>query len=308
MFVEREQPLRVDAIVTDLDGKAVPGREIEMQAARLEWKNVNGDWQEVEAAVQPCTVQSAAKPVRCTFETPEGGTYRITATITDDQGRANRSELTRWVSGGQQPPSREVEQEQVTLIPDRKEYQPGDTAEILVLSPFYPAEGLLTLRRSGLVSTERFTMDGPSTTIKVPIRDAYIPNLHVQVDLVGSAPRTDDSGQAQEELPRRPAFATGEINLPVPPWERALSLEVTPRDAKIEPGGQTTVDVVVRDANGAARAGGRAGGRRRGRSGPGPHRLSDRRSAGRLLHRALGGRQRLSPALQHPAGPARGPD
>jgi uncharacterized protein YfaS (alpha-2-macroglobulin family) len=251
IFVEREQPLRVDAIVTDLDGKAVPGREIRMKAARLEWKNVNGAWQEVEAVVQPCTVQSAEKPVTCTFETPEGGTYRITADISDDQGRANRSELTRWVTGGSLPPSRQVEQEQVTLIPDRKEYQPGDTAEVLVLSPFYPAEGLLTLRRSGLISTKRFSMDGPSTTLEVPVRDAYIPNLHVQVDLVGAAPRTGDNGQVEKDLPARPAYATGEINLAVPAWQRALSLEVTPRDARIEPGGKTTVDVVVRDAAGA---------------------------------------------------------
>jgi uncharacterized protein YfaS (alpha-2-macroglobulin family) len=250
IFVERDQPLRVDAIVTDLDGNAVPGREIRMQAARLEWKSVNGTWQEVEAVVQPCTVQSAKEPVTCTFETPEGGTYRITATVTDEQGRANRSELTRWVTGGSLPPSRRVEQEQVNLIPDRKEYQPGDTAEILVLSPFSPAEGVVTLRRSGLVSSERFTMDGPSTTIKVPIRDVYIPNLHVQVDLVGSAPRTDDNGKVVVELPPRPAYASGEINLPIPPWQRALSLEVTPRESKIEPGGETAIDVVVRDAAG----------------------------------------------------------
>ena len=54
----------------------------------------DGAWQEEEAAVQPCTVDPATEPVRCTFETPEGGTYRITATVTDEQGRPNRSEIT----------------------------------------------------------------------------------------------------------------------------------------------------------------------------------------------------------------------
>ena len=37
--------------------------------------------------------------------------------------------------------------------PDKQEYRAGDTAEVLVLAPFSPAEGLLTLRRSGLVRT-----------------------------------------------------------------------------------------------------------------------------------------------------------
>jgi len=256
MFVEREEPLHVDAIVTDLDGVPIPGQKISMQAARLVWKYQDGRWQEVEAQVQPCTVQSAEEPVRCTFETPEGGTYRITATITDEQGRQNRSEITRWVSGGQRPPAREVEQEEVTLIPDRKDYQPGDEAEILIQAPFYPAEGLLTLRRSGLVSSQRFTMDGPTYTVRVPIVEAYTPNVIVQVDLVGAAPRGSESGGAPaEQLPKRPAYATGQLDLSVPPLARTLSLEVSPRDLKLEPGGETEVEVTVHDAAGRPVAG-----------------------------------------------------
>ena len=250
LFVEREQPLKIELILTDLDGKPVTGREIKAEAARMDWSYKDGRWQEEEAAVQPCTVQSAAEPVRCTFETPDGGTYRILATVTDGQGRPNRSEITVWVSGGQRPPAREVEQEEVTLIPDKKDYQPGDTAEILVQAPFYPAEGLVTLRRSGIVSSERITMDGPTHTLKVPVEAAFIPNVHVQVDLVGAAARMDDAGQPLPDAPKRPAFATGELNLKIPPLARTLALEVSPRDVKLEPGGETTVDMSLRDAQG----------------------------------------------------------
>ncbi len=250
LFVEREQPLRIDLIVTDLDGKPAPDREIKAQAARMDWAYKDGRWQEEEAAVQPCIVQSGTEPVRCTFETPEGGTYRISATVSDEQGRPNRSEITVWVSGGQRPPAREVEQEEVTLIPDKKEYQPGDTAEILVQAPFYPAEGLVTLRRSGIVRSERITMDGPTYTLKVPIQEMLIPNVHVQVDLVGAAARMDDAGKPLPDAPKRPAYATGELLLKVPPLARTLALEVSPRDARLEPGGKTTVDVNLRDAQG----------------------------------------------------------
>ena len=250
LFVEREQPLKIDLIVTDLDGKPVPGREIKARAARMDWSYKDGRWQEEEAAVQPCIVQSGTEPVRCTFETPEGGTYRIAATVTDEQDRPNRSEITVWVSGGQRPPAREVEQEEVTLIPDKRDYQPGDTAEILVQAPFYPAEGLVTLRRSGIVRSERITMDGPTYTLRVPVEEAFIPNVHVQVDLVGAAPRLNDAGELLPDAPKRPAYATGELNLKVPPLARTLALEVSPRDLKLEPGGKTTVDVTLRDAQG----------------------------------------------------------
>ena len=56
-------------------------------------------------------------------------------------------------------------------------------------APFFPAEGLLTLRRDGLVSSERFTMDGPTYTLSVPIEENHIPNIHIQVDLVGASQR-----------------------------------------------------------------------------------------------------------------------
>ncbi len=170
--------------------------------------------------------------------------------MVDDRGRPNRSEITVWVSGGERPPARNVEQEEVTLIPGKRDYQPGDTAEILVQAPFYPAEGMITLRRSGLVRSERFTMDGPTYTLKVPIEEGYIPNVHVQVDLVGAAPRTNDAGEVQPDIPKRPAYATGELSLSVPPLARTLALDVTPRDTKLEPGGKTAVDVTVRDAGG----------------------------------------------------------
>ena len=256
LFVQRGEPLRVQAIVTDLDGKAVAGRAVALRAERLEWTRPGGEWKETPVDGQDCALQSAAEAEACRFETKEGGAYRVTATVKDDRGRPNESRLRLWVAGGTLPPSREVEQEKVTLIPDRKEYGPGDTAEILVLAPFAPAEGVLSLRRSGIVRTERFSMTGPSHTLRVPIQEAWTPNVHVQVDLVGAASRTTDKGEPDPRLPRRPAFATGELNLSIPPTQRTLSLTATPRDNALEPGGQTTLDVTLRDAGGRPVAGG----------------------------------------------------
>jgi uncharacterized protein YfaS (alpha-2-macroglobulin family) len=249
-FVSHGTPLEVDLIVTDLDGNAVLDRPIHVSTVRLEWKYEDGRWQEKELDEQLCTVGSEEEPVNCTFETPLGGRYRITATITDEFGRENQSQITRWVSGGQEPPSREVEKEIVTLIPDKETYQPGDVAEILVQAPFAPAEGLMTVTRSGILYTERFRIGEDAIVLKVPITEAHIPNLVVQVDVVGATQRTDDAGQLVEGAPPRPAFASGQLTLSVPPLQRTLSLEVTPEERELEPGGQTTVEVVLKDAHG----------------------------------------------------------
>ncbi len=138
----------------------------------------------------------------------------------------------------------------MVLIPDKESYQPGDVAEILVQSPFTPADGLLSLRRNGTVSSEAFHMDESTYTLQIPVLDEYIPNVYVSVDLAGSAPRYDDDGEILEDLPRRPAYASGSLNLTIPPLSRELSLTVEPEDKELDPGAKTSLYVTVVDANG----------------------------------------------------------
>ncbi|HKE19873.1 MAG TPA: Ig-like domain-containing protein, partial [Kofleriaceae bacterium] len=249
-FVDKGQPIEVGAIAVDHDGKAAPGTAIDMKAVRLDWTYKKGEFKEEEADPQACSVVAAEKDQTCQFDTPEGGTYRITATVKDRAGRPNQSQILVWVSGGDVPPVRNVAQQEAMLVPDAKEYHPGGKARLMVQSPFFPAHGLLSIRRSGIVETRSFEMKSATTTLEVPISEAHVPNLTVQVDLVGSAPRVTDAGKPDDRLPRRPAYAVGSIVLPVPPVTRTLKLAVAPRAAKIEPGGRTQVDVAVKDASG----------------------------------------------------------
>lgn len=249
-FVEHGTPIEVDLIVTDLDGNPVGDRPVEVTAARLEWKYSGATWREEAVDTQTCTIGSKDVPVTCTFQTPVGGSYQITATVSDAQGRKNQSQFTRWVSGGKIPPARKVEQEQLTLIPDKETYQPGDTARILVQSPFSPAEGLLTVNRSGLLYTERFTIKDGTATLSIPLKEAYMPNVNIQVDVNGSAPRLDDKGEALADAEPRPAFATGQMTLSIPPVKRELALNVTPEQKELEPGGKTNLNLSLKDSAG----------------------------------------------------------
>jgi alpha-2-macroglobulin len=250
-FVEKGTPMKIDVIGVDLDGKVAAGSKIEVHTARLDWEYKNGQYKTKEEDPQDCQVVAAADPGLCEVKTSEGGEYTVTATITDSRGRPNQTKLTFWVSGGDQPPSRDVTRQEVQLIPNAKEYKAGDTAELLVQAPFYPAEGLVSWRRSGIVRTERISLSGPTTTLKVPITEAMVPNLYVQVDLVGAAARTDDRGEPDAKLPKRPAYAMGTINLPIPAKQRTLTVTVQPNAAKIGPGETASIAVQVKDAAGA---------------------------------------------------------
>lgn len=254
-FVQPGDPIDVELIVTDVDGKAVPERPIRVSAVRLDWEFQEGKWQQVEADEQLCDVTSLAEPVKCSFETPEGGEYRIRAEVRDDQERLNRSEFTRWVSGGQTVPQRNVQQESVVLIPDKESYQPGETANILVQAPFSPASGLLTLARDGIVSSEPFTLENGVATLEIPIEESYLPSLNVQVDVNGSASRLDDKGNPLADVPARPAYASGSLQLNIPPLSRTLAVTATVAAEKVDPGSETSLDLQVVDNNGDPVAG-----------------------------------------------------
>jgi hypothetical protein len=254
-FVQKGEAFDLATIVTDLDGKALSGREVRLRLVRLDYIYEKGKWKQEERDPQEQTVKSSADAVHVRFQPAAGGTYRLTAQVRDERERLNETELGLWVAGGNPLPRREVSQEKVELIPDRRTYADNDVAEILVQSPFAPAEGVLTIRRSGLLRTERFMMSESSYTLRVPIAEAMTPNIQVQVDLVGAVGRVDDEGNALAKLPPRPAFASGEIKLEVPPVKRHLFVTATPRDAVLEPGAETFVEVEVKDANGRAVAG-----------------------------------------------------
>ena len=258
MFVELGQPLPVQSIVTDLDGNLIEGREIKMIASRLSWRKEKDEWIEFETDPQECLIRSSASAVTCTFQPKEGGQYRVKATIRDDLERRNESELKVWVSGEKSPSGQRLEEQDAELISDRQDYKAGDVAEILVQAPFYPAEGVMTVQRSGILKLERFRMEKPTTTLRVRIEEGWTPNVHVKVDLLGENEREPVDGikGGPKPLPKKPAYASGTLKLSIPPFDRRLAITATPRDKALEPGGETSVSVEVKDASGAPVQGG----------------------------------------------------
>ncbi len=251
-FVRAGDGIDIEAVVTDLDGNPVAGRSFEVTAARVDYRYVEGAWTEVELDSETCETASGPAPVVCEFAAEEGGRYRISARVVDDSGRANRSEMTRWVSGAKDGvPSRGVELEAVDLVPDVEAYAAGDTAEILVGSPFAEATGLLTVAHSRIIELRTFEVTDHTAVLRVPITDDHVPELRLRVDLAATTDRTADDGSVLAGAPPRPAHASGEILLRVPPVQRTLAVTVAPARAVVQPGAATSVAVEVHDAGGA---------------------------------------------------------
>ena len=249
-FVQKGEEIEIESIVSDIDGNLVTGKDTEIKAVLKDWTFEKGSWVEKTIDEQSCTVKSGETAQKCGFVAKQGGRYTITATVMDDRERFNESVMTIWVPGGKTPPKRNVEQEEVQIIPSKKDFAPGDVAELLVIAPFTPAEGVLTLRRDGIVKTERFSMKDSSITLKIPLEEKYLPNIYAQVDLVGAATRTNDKGEVDTKLAKRPAYASGNINLAISTASRQLTVKADPVEKTLAPGGETKVNVQVSDNRG----------------------------------------------------------
>jgi len=246
-FVEAGQPIKVDAVVSDIDGKRVADTKIEMRMVRLEWNYTKGKWTKQELDPQTCDKASTSEAVQCEFMPKKGGRHRIYAKVVDSKKRANESRLTVWVPGGDAKQVKNVELEKLQFIPTKKEYQPGDTAEILVQAPFAPAEGIMTISRGEIVEVRNLTFKKPAQIVKVKIEEWQIPNINLNGFAVGAAPRVGANGEPDPKLPSRPAVAAGGVRLSVPPHVRTLKVTATPEKQKLEPGGKTALTVEVKD-------------------------------------------------------------
>jgi uncharacterized protein YfaS (alpha-2-macroglobulin family) len=251
-FYDRGDDVEVDVVVVDIDGAPAVGKDVTVSLGRVVWVHKDGTWKEEVEPFDTCDVRSKLEPVRCELDENAGGTWRVGAVVRDDEGRPSRTEFDVYVSGagGLTPPTRDVAQEELVLVPDQEELAVGDTARIFVQSPFWPANGVMLIESQGVLGRAAFHLDGPSTTLDVPVVDAYVPDVTVQIEVVGSAPRTDDEGAPLPDKARRVAFASGSLTLRVPPVAHALDVVVTPRERSLAPGGSTVLDLAVRDAAG----------------------------------------------------------
>lgn len=239
----------LDLVAVDVDGAPVPGRTIDVTAKRTVWRQVQGTWQQTTENLATCSRASEPQPVRCVFPVPVAGRYEATATARDAQGRVNQTVAVFWVTdprGGYSfGPEMEGDGERgVELIPDRKTYAVGDTARVLVRTQFQPSVGLLTTRVNGIARVEQVRLGGATTTLTVPITEAEVPNVNLQLDLVGASDGRHGEGA------RGVLYATGAVSLPVPPATRTLSVKPLPRDSVSAPDAQTEVGIEVRDAAG----------------------------------------------------------
>jgi uncharacterized protein YfaS (alpha-2-macroglobulin family) len=260
LTVGAELPATVVAF--DPAGKHVPGVTGAVELVRRTWVGVVEDVpaevartrsQVKDEVVGTCSVATTTAEAACKLRVNQAGFYLLRVRGSDARRNAvgastsfyavdDRADEASARVSFPSPDARGVE-----LESDKKVYQPGESARILVRNPFREAEALVTVQRGGVLWHQTVTLKGPMATVEVPMRADYFPNVFVSVHLVRgriqAAPTTGvDLGA--------PEFRVGTTELKVDPNSHRLDVHIATPRAEYRPGEDVDADLTVTGTDG----------------------------------------------------------
>jgi len=232
------ETVKAQAAVIDLAGRPVVGVPVTVEVFERTLyshrKRLVGGFyayehvQEIRRAGELCRgTTSVGGIVVCEGKAPAKGSLILQATAADPQGRPTVANVDVWVVDPEAAWWFDVrEHDRMDVLPERRRWEPGETARFQVRMPFKEATALVTTEREGVLDARVIRLAGGQPVIEVPVLDAYAPNVFVSVlavrGRVGSVQPTAfvDLG--------RPAFKLGIAEIRVGWRAHELKVAVTP--------------------------------------------------------------------------------
>lgn len=259
---ERENS--IDLVAVDWKGERLANQALKVAFYRREWKNtfIANDagggywsWETDDIFVSETTVTTDARgEAVARFIPPQGGSYRVIATpaTPTPQTARIRSSVFVWIAGKENISWRRENHDRLSLISDKTTYRVGETAEILIPSPFSgPHWALVTVERAGIRRSELIRLESNSAIYRLPIQEGDIPNIYVSVVLVQGRNRAEALGGGNPVA----EFKMGLLPLDVSLEPKTLTLSVTPSTSQAQPGEEVTYTITATGPDGRPVAG-----------------------------------------------------
>ncbi len=250
----------IDLVTVDWEGTRLEDKTIKVQVYRREWintfvENASGGghwtWETEETLEHELTVTTdELGEAVATFVPAQGGSYHIVATPAEPTSETEdiRTSIFIWVAGKDRVSWRRENHDRISLISDKTTYKVGETAEILIPSPFEGAHyALVTVEREGVRRHEVVRLESNSAIYRLPITKADIPNIYVSVVLI--APRGSENTGATAD------FKMGLLPLDVTLDPVTLQLELDADVTQAQPGDEVNYTIRATLPDGAPAAG-----------------------------------------------------
>ncbi len=260
-YLERAASVTPAIVALGPDGKPVAGQEVTVRLIRREWHAhlQAGDFSRAEAKYVSEVVDnkllerkvvSGREPLPVTLGLEGAGVYLIELETRDRLGRPQRVAVDLFAGGDQpvswsRPPS-----EVFTATPDKPAYNPGETAHVILESPFQQAQGLAIVEAPEGNRYEWFNVRNGSAAFDLAVLKQYVPRVPVHFVLMrGRVPGAQPAPGTRLDL-GKPATVAATAWLKVQPVEHQVTVTLD-NPAKARPG--ETVDVRIKLADRAGK-------------------------------------------------------
>ncbi len=248
---QADKDMPVDVISVDWNSQPVAEQELTLIFYKHTWYStrVKGEdghyyWDSVveDIPVYTTTLSTNAKGQAVAAFTPEtGGVYKALAKGVDEQGNVVQSSTFMWISGSNYINWRQENNDRIELVTDKKEYQVGDTATILIPHPYSgTVTALVTQERGRIYNVDVLTLRSNSEQLHIPITKEMLPNMFVSVVLM----------KGPDESNPIPGFKVGYAQLPISVKEKEIVITLTPDKAAYQPGDEVTYQIQAADYEG----------------------------------------------------------
>lgn len=143
---------------------------------------------------------------------PRTGEMTLKATVKDSKGRTVTSETPLWIASDRGD-DLDTDYDDLSLLTDKRRYEPGETARVLVNTARTGQTILLTVEGERVYQTYYVPVTQKSTVVRVPVQGAWGPNVTLAACYVR------DKKFASSETPLRVQMKTRELSVSIKPLE-----------------------------------------------------------------------------------------
>ncbi|HLB31263.1 MAG TPA: MG2 domain-containing protein, partial [Gammaproteobacteria bacterium] len=251
--------LKFQALAVDLQGKPAAGASIKVDLLQRRIyshrKRLVGGFyayehsSEVRRVGNLCEGQTDDHGLLiCAAPAPAEGNLILRAQVIDAEGNQSFAHREVWVAGSGAWWFEVGNEDRMDVLPERKHYEPGETATFQVRMPFRQATALVTVEREGVLESFVTELSGDAPVVSVPIQGNHAPNIFVSV-LAVRGRAADTQPTALVDL-GKPAYKLGIAEIQVGRKAHELDVQVTADKQVYQVRETARVDIDVRRADG----------------------------------------------------------